>query len=94
MTFSVLHPLCKTAERQKFGKMAFLLKRIIHNDAMKQDPHEIYGWRVYALACAACFGGMLFGFDTGAIGGVLKMPVFKEYVSCISPRVSANVNLV
>ena len=26
----------------------------------------------------ACFGGMLFGFDTGAIGGVLKMPVFKE----------------
>jgi hypothetical protein len=26
----------------------------------------------------ACWGGMLFGFDTGAIGGVLQMPVFKE----------------
>lgn len=27
-----------------------LLTKIIHNDAIKQDPPEIYGWRVYALA--------------------------------------------
>jgi hypothetical protein len=26
----------------------------------------------------ACWGGMLFGFDTGAIGGVLRMQIFKE----------------
>ncbi|KAK2808818.1 hypothetical protein FQN50_004294 [Emmonsiellopsis sp. PD_5] len=58
--------------------MSFILKKIIHNDAMKQDPHEIYGWRVYALACAACFGGMLFGFDTGAIGGVITMKTFQN----------------
>ncbi|KAK2734994.1 hypothetical protein FQN55_002323 [Onygenales sp. PD_40] len=58
--------------------MSFILKKIIHNDAMKEDPHEIYGWRVYALACAACFGGMLFGFDTGAIGGVITMDTFKN----------------
>jgi len=52
------------------------LELIIHNDAMKTDPKEIYGWRVYALACSACFGGMLFGMDSGIIGGVLKMEPF------------------
>ena len=28
------------------------LNKIVHNDAIKQDPKEIYGWRVYALACS------------------------------------------
>ena len=27
-----------------------LLDKIIHNDAIKQDPPEIYGWRVFMLA--------------------------------------------
>lgn len=26
------------------------LQRIVKNDAMKNDPPEIYGWRVFALA--------------------------------------------
>lgn len=25
---------------------------LVHNEAMKVDPKEIYGWRVYALACS------------------------------------------
>ena len=54
------------------------LRVIVRNDAMKEDPPEIYNWRVFALACAACFGGMLFGWDTGAIGGVLAMPATQE----------------
>nr|OQO19490.1 hypothetical protein B0A51_11536 [Rachicladosporium sp. CCFEE 5018] len=54
------------------------LKFIVHNDAIKSDPEEIYGWRVYALACSACFGGMLFGMDSGIIGGVLTLTQFKE----------------
>ncbi|KAK3711692.1 hypothetical protein LTR37_009469 [Vermiconidia calcicola] len=54
-----------------------LLKLLVHNDAMKDDPPEIYGWRVYALACSACFGGMLFGMDTGIIGGVLTLDNFQ-----------------
>ncbi|KAL4930651.1 sugar porter family MFS transporter [Aspergillus undulatus] len=58
--------------------MSFLLKRLVHNEAMKTDPPEIYGWRVYALACSACFGGMLFGVETGIIGGVLTMDPFKD----------------
>lgn len=60
--------------------MSFILERIIHNDAMKEDPKEIYGWRVYALAFSACFGGMLFGMDSGIIGGVLVMDSFQKFV--------------
>lgn len=52
---------------------AKILRAIVRNDAMRNDPEEIYGWRVFALVCASCFGGMLFGWDTGAIGGVLNM---------------------
>lgn len=55
-----------------------VLRTIIRNDAMKTDPDEIYGWRVFALVMSACFGGMLFGWDTGAIGGVLSMDATKE----------------
>ncbi|KAJ5834369.1 General substrate transporter [Penicillium robsamsonii] len=58
--------------------MSWLLKKIVHNEAMKNDPKEIYGWRVFMLACSACFGGMLFGMDSGIIGGVLTMPGFKK----------------
>jgi hypothetical protein len=31
-----------------------LLDKIIHNDAIKQDPPEIYGWRVFMLAGSVC----------------------------------------
>ena len=31
-----------------------ILNLIIRNDAMKKDPPEIYGWRVYLLACTVC----------------------------------------
>ena len=33
-----------------------LLQRIVRNDAMKQDPPEIYGWRVFMLACSVSRG--------------------------------------
>ncbi|KAG9567946.1 general substrate transporter, partial [Aureobasidium melanogenum] len=54
-----------------------LLQKIVKNDAMKEDPPEVYGWKVYFLAFSACFGGMLFGVDSGIIGGVLTLPAFK-----------------
>ncbi|KAI1633572.1 putative MFS quinate transporter [Biscogniauxia mediterranea] len=54
------------------------LRLVIRNDAMRDDPPEIYGWRVFLLACASCFGGMLFGWDMGAIGGILMMPTFQH----------------
>lgn len=30
--------------------MSWFLQKIIHNKAIKEDPPEIYGWRVYFLA--------------------------------------------
>ncbi|OKO93929.1 hypothetical protein PENSUB_12208 [Penicillium subrubescens] len=32
--------------------MSWFLQKIVHNEAMRTDPKEIYGWRVYALACS------------------------------------------
>ncbi|CAH0005406.1 unnamed protein product [Clonostachys byssicola] len=60
------------------GAIVKILRTVIRNDAMKEDPDEIYGWRVFALVFAACFGGMLFGWDTGAISGVLQMKATQE----------------
>jgi MFS family permease len=54
------------------------LHAIVRNDAMRNDPPEIYNWRVFALVFSACFGGMLFGWETGAIGGILSMDATKE----------------
>lgn len=56
-------------------KMYWLLKRIIHNEAMKEDPREIYGWRCFFLAASACFGAMSFGWDGSVIGGESTNPI-------------------
>ncbi|OCT44264.1 Quinate permease [Cladophialophora carrionii] len=51
-------------------------KRIVHNDAMAQDPPEIYGWRALFLAMSSGFGAMLFGMDSSIISGVVVLPAF------------------
>lgn len=56
------------------GLLARALRSIVRNDAMRSDPDEIYNWRIVTIVFSACFGGMLFGWETGAIGGVLAMP--------------------
>ncbi|KAF2967974.1 hypothetical protein GQX73_g5615 [Xylaria multiplex] len=57
-----------------------ILRKIVKNEAMKTDPEEIYGWRVFLLACSACFGAASFGWDSGVIGGVIKIDSFiKDY---------------
>src|SRR3954447_23727528 len=55
-----------------------LLQSIIRNEAMKQDPPEIYGWRVFVVAVTACLGGLLFGMNAGTMGGVPVLPAFKK----------------
>ncbi|KAF2150894.1 general substrate transporter [Myriangium duriaei CBS 260.36] len=70
------------------------LQRVVHNEAIKNDPPEIYGWRVYFLACSACWGGTLFGMDIGIIGGVLTLDPFKRKygIDKLSPTAAANLN--
>ncbi|KAI0020807.1 general substrate transporter [Xylariomycetidae sp. FL0641] len=58
--------------------MSYLLKKIVRNESMVNDPKEIYGWRVYLLACSACFGAMSFGWDSGVIGGVITLKPFLD----------------
>ncbi|KAI1321977.1 MFS sugar transporter-like protein [Xylariaceae sp. FL0255] len=71
----------------------WLLQKIVRNDAMRMDPPEIYGWRVYLLACSACFGAASFGWDSGVIGGVIKLtPFIQDYnLGATSSLASANL---
>ncbi|KAI1756831.1 MFS sugar transporter-like protein [Xylaria castorea] len=70
-----------------------LLKKIVKNEAMKSDPKEIYGWRVFLLACSACFGAASFGWDSGVIGGVIKLDTFVEDYNLGSAKDIASANL-
>lgn len=36
----------------KHSPIMGILTFLVHNEAMKTDPPEIYGWRVFALACS------------------------------------------
>ncbi|KAJ6787111.1 hypothetical protein PWT90_09307 [Aphanocladium album] len=74
------------------ARMAKVLRAIVRNDAMKEDPEQIYNTRVLALVCAACFGGMLFGWDTGAIGGILHMPATQERFGFLNKSDKAKAN--
>ncbi|KAI1632500.1 general substrate transporter [Biscogniauxia mediterranea] len=73
--------------------MTSILKKIVKNDAMLTDPKEIYGWRVYLLACSACFGAMSFGWDSGVIGGVIKLKPFIDDYGLESADSVASANL-
>lgn len=46
--------------------MPWLLEKLVHNDAIKTDPPEIYGWRAYALAFSVCAPSIVINvtFDT------------------------------
>ncbi|KXT10933.1 hypothetical protein AC579_1 [Pseudocercospora musae] len=68
-----------------------IIERIVRNEAVKNDPKEIYNWRVFVVCASACFGGMLFGMDTGIIGGVLKLDPFRAKYHL--PKASENKTL-
>lgn len=69
----------RSGDRQpSMGLLARSLRSIVRNDAMRDDPDAIYNGRTIALVCCACFGGMLFGWDSGTIGGVLAMDQTSE----------------
>ena len=42
---------------EPIGAGAKFIRLIVKNDSVKADPHQIYGWRAFAMAGSACFGG-------------------------------------
>ncbi|KAK3936230.1 putative permease [Diplogelasinospora grovesii] len=70
-----------------------ILQKIVRNEAMASDPPEIYGWRVYLLACSACFGAMSFGWDSSVIGGVIVLDPFIKDFGLGDPKSVASANL-
>ena len=78
MSTSVVQATVHNVALADIGLGARMVYKIVKNESAKKDPPQIYGWRVYILACSACFGGMLFGFDIGTIGGVLTLPDFMK----------------
>jgi hypothetical protein len=38
--------------------------------------------RVFGIACFACLGGLLYGYNQGVFSGVLTMTSFKERMFC------------
>lgn len=70
-----------------------LLRKIVKNEAMRTDPTEIYGWRVFLLACSACFGAASFGWDSGVIGGVIKLDSFIDDYNLGDVKDVASANL-
>ncbi|TPX16237.1 uncharacterized protein E0L32_003886 [Thyridium curvatum] len=75
------------------SRSTWLLQKVVRNEAMANDPPEIYGWRVYMLACSACFGAMCFGWDSSVIGGVIVLPPFVEDYKLGDPKSVASQNL-
>ncbi|KAK4248997.1 MFS sugar transporter-like protein [Corynascus novoguineensis] len=75
------------------GLSTRILQKIVRNEAMASDPPEIYGWRVYLLACSACFGAMSFGWDSSVIGGVIVLPPFIKDFNLGDPKSPASANL-
>ncbi|OJJ31991.1 hypothetical protein ASPWEDRAFT_116928 [Aspergillus wentii DTO 134E9] len=70
-----------------------LLRKIVRNDMVKNDPQEIYNLRVVLISFAACGASMLFGFDMGVIGGVLTMDSFKEEYGLVNKDATVLANL-
>lgn len=70
-----------------------MLNTLFFNRPVAHDPPEIYGWRVYLLACSACFGAMSFGWDSSVIGGVITMTPFIDDYGLGDPDSTASANL-
>lgn len=50
--YSAVEISTRNFDVSEFNNMSWLLQKVIHNEAMKEDPKEIYGWRVFMLACS------------------------------------------
>jgi len=45
----------------------------------KSGPSALWkNFRVFRIACFACIGGVLYGYNQGMFSGVLAMPAFEK----------------
>lgn len=44
----------------------------------KQDPKQIFNFRLLYLLVTIAWAGCFYGFDSGNIGGILTLPSFKH----------------
>jgi hypothetical protein len=60
-----------------------LLSRIVKNEAMKSDPQEIYGWRVFMLACSgtSCINHTRHNHAVGPVGILLTIVIMLQLAS-------------
>lgn len=65
--------------------MSVLLRRLVHNEAMRSDPKEIYGWRVYMLACSVSLPPSYFFLSPVFLGMARKLTLYRHaLVECSS----------
>lgn len=50
----------------------------MRDDSANPAPHEVYNWRIYALAISAAMGSAMFGYDSAFIGGTMSLPSFQS----------------
>jgi hypothetical protein len=58
--------------------MSALLRKLVHNDAIREDPKEIYGWRVYMLACSVSCPTISPSSETDESVGMLRWYAFRD----------------
>lgn len=49
-----------------------------HVRESKNDPKEIFNWRLWLILLSMAWSGCFYGFDSGNIGGILTLPSFKH----------------
>ncbi|TGJ84745.1 hypothetical protein E0Z10_g4005 [Xylaria hypoxylon] len=57
------------------------------------DQHAGKAWPAIAIGCFVAFGGVLFGYDTGTISGILTMPYFQKLFSTGYLDASGELNI-
>jgi len=61
--------------------LAAVRRHLLRHREAKEKANKTFRWVLAnGILATACFGGMLFGWDIGAIGGILTIPAFTVYI--------------
>lgn len=80
------------------GAAGFYDAALQRREAMmgKSGPAALVkNFRVFSIACFACIGGVLYGYNQGMFSGVLAMPAFQKrespFFNLLMPDTVANI---